>query len=156
MKYKTSTRVSIIFSIFTFFIIFFILICLYIFTFFSWYYKEKEELLEKINYEYSDIIKYNTEQNIGNENIVNELNKFGGPIGALNPSSQYKKIFLSIYIKDDNTYFLFLQKETAIGPIYISYDISPYVSNQISLIEIGLFLLFLFTILSFSFLNFYL
>lgn len=149
MKYKTSTKVSIIFSIFTFFIIFFILIFLYIFTFFSWYNKEKVELLGKINYEYSDIIEYKSEKNLWKENIVNELNKFWGPIWALKLTSQYKKVLLSIYKKEDNTYFLFLQKETTLGPIYISYDISSYVSNQINLMKIWLILLFLFTLLSF-------
>lgn len=148
MKYKTSTRISIIFSIFTFFIISFILLSLYVFSFFWWYNKEKSELLEKIDLEYSEILedKKDHEQK---EELVEELDDMWWFMWDLVDKLKYKKVLLNIYKTQENTYLLFIKKETKFGPVFVSDDISPYLINQFRLMKIWFLLLILATILSY-------
>jgi len=57
MRFKTSTRISLLFSIFTFFIIGIILILLNIFSFLGWYTDEKDEVFLKLDSLYERTIK---------------------------------------------------------------------------------------------------
>jgi len=148
MKYKTWTRISIIFSIFTFFIISFILFFLYVFSFLWWYNKEKSELLKKIDLEYIEILE-DKDVNEQKDELFEKLDEVGWFMWNLKDKLEYKKVFLDIYKTKENTYFLFIKKDTKFGTIFISDNINSYLVNQFILMKIWFLLLFLWTIISY-------
>jgi hypothetical protein len=76
MKYKTKTRISIIFSIATFFIILIILIFLNVFSFFGWYNKESQEIMRNVDNEYKEILGYSNNKEKQKEKLFDELEEF--------------------------------------------------------------------------------
>gem|GEM_PF-2934649 len=89
MKFKTSTRISIIFSIFNFFIIVVLLVVLNIFLFFSWYNKEIEELRESNII--TDILNQTYKEVISDELEKDKLNIFLESMLDLNLFEENKK-----------------------------------------------------------------
>ncbi len=149
-KFKTSTRISIIFSLFTFFIIWFLLIFLNLYLFFSWYNREILEIKENhiitnaINIWYKEIIsdEIKNDDNIFLKWLL-ELDLFEEKEDDL---KWYKKIFFNLYIKNKNI-FLIYKKEN--WNFYSPYNVTKYYNDQLQIIKIWLILLILFTLVSY-------
>ncbi len=149
-KFKTSTRISIIFSFFTFIIIFLLLIVLNIYLFISWYGKEIKELKESnivtnvINSGYKEIISDEIKDDESDflEWLL-ELDLFEE---AEDDLKWYEDLFLNIYSKNKKI-FLIYKKES--GKFYAPYEVTEYYNNQKKIIKIGLILLIIFTLLSY-------
>ncbi|MDD5769439.1 MAG: HAMP domain-containing sensor histidine kinase [Candidatus Gracilibacteria bacterium] len=146
MKLKTGTKISFIFSIFTFLIIFLLLLLINIYTFLNWYNSEKKEISEKLINEYEEIIK--EYKLIENQKIklLDELEEKKGFIGDI--TGNYSLIFLDIYKYKEKVYIMNF-KDSKFGRIYIPYDITNHFNNQIDLLYISFFGLLFFGIFSF-------
>lgn len=148
MKFKTSTRISITFSIFIFFITFFILILLNIFYFFGWYNGEKREIWWKIDTEYGEVLNESINSIIQKSELIEDIGELWWFLSDSGNLKNYKNLFYDLYYKD-NLYYIFHEKNTNFWKIIIPYNITTYVLVQIRLIKIWLSLLFIFSILSF-------
>jgi len=151
MKYKTKTRISIIFSIATFFIILIILIFLNVFSFFGWYNKESQEIMRNVDNEYKEILGYSNNKEKQKEKLFDELEEFWWFLGGSKISNImiYEKLFLNVYIKQD-LYYIIHKKNTDFWTLVVPYNISSYFNNQIRLLKISFILLLIFTIFSFG------
>ncbi len=148
MKLKTSTRISLIFSVITFFIVWILLISLNIITFFWWYDEEKNEVTSKIDSEYNEVLKDNKHIHNQKEDLSDELKDLWGFFSDTNNILLYNNIFLDFYYKD-GLYFIIYEKETKFWNIFIPYDVTSHFHTQIRFVYVWLILLFIFTILSY-------
>ncbi len=145
MKIKTSTRISLIFSVFTFFIILTLLWVLHVYLFFSWYNKEIEELRDAsqlsdiISDTYKEIL---SEESQEKENLIIE-SLFDVEKWDIH---EYENIFLDLYNKDNKTYIIYERRPWIFYP---PYDVSEYYDEQLKVIKLGLLLLVVFSFLSF-------
>ncbi len=154
MKIKTSTRISIIFSVFTFFLIFFLLIALHISLFFSWYNKEVLEfkdlnnLGDIINESYSEIIKDEISwvENNEDKEFLEELADWDIFDIRSEKIADYINLFGYLYKKGNKVYIID-QKEN--GDFHTPYDVSSYYFDQLKSIKLGIILLIIFTLLSY-------
>ncbi len=150
-KFKTSTRISIIFSIFTFFIIFSLLIILNIYLFSSWYNKEIEEVKESnevtdiLNIGFKEVISDEVDNDKENKDLLWLLDIELFEEKEIN-IIWYSHFFLDLYIKNNKIY-LILQKENK--NFYSPFDVSKYFFEQLQIIKIWLILLMFFTFLSY-------
>lgn len=149
MTIKTSTRVSLIFSIFTFIIILLLLIILNVFFFLSWYDWEKKEIEDIssitsiLNDWYKEVIKEELMQN-KDDNLIKELLSFD--IFDWKKMSWYERKFFHIYEKNEDFYLIL--KDT--NWIYSTpYNITKYIQEQLKIIKIWITLLIIFTLISF-------
>ena len=150
-KFKTSTRISIIFSIFTFFIIFSLLIILNIYLFSSWYNKEIEEVKESnevtniLNIGFKEVISDEVDNDKENKDLLWLLDIELFEEKEIN-IIWYSHFFLDLYTKNNKIY-LILQKENK--NFYSPFDVSKYFFEQLQIIKIWLILLMFFTFLSY-------
>lgn len=128
MTLKTWTKISIFFSIFTFFISTFLLIFINFYAFLNWYKAEEEEIDDKLNKTYEEILK-ESEYWFS----VYKWNNFN-----------YKKFFLDIYEKDEKFYLVNKKDD-----FYLLYDVSNYIKYQINLFFISILWLLFFSFSSF-------
>lgn len=148
MKIKTSTRISIIFAIFTFFIVLTVLVLLNLISFLWWYNKEKNEVSNKIDKEYNEVIEKYSEENLQKYKLIEEINELNWFSSKSIEFSLYNKIFLDLY-KKETDFFILHKKNTKFWGFYIPYNITIYLTNQLKLIKIWFILLILSTFFSF-------
>jgi Tfp pilus assembly protein PilO len=115
MKIKTSTRISIIFSIFTFFVVLIVIIFLNIVSFFGWYIEEREEVELKLEKEYIEIKDKYKKHSLQLKEIKEDVDELNGVIIESNNINiflpEYTKIIFEIFEKE-NKYFIIHKKET--------------------------------------------
>jgi len=150
-KFKTWTRISIIFSIFNFIIIFALLIILNISLFFSWYNHEIIELKKSfkivslLEKDIKDVLLDEIKKDKNND-IVNSILNIQLFKESDEDIKKYKKLFLNLYKKEDKVYIIYKDKNWY---NYAPYNVSEYYFDQLKIIKIWFILLLVFTILSY-------
>jgi len=150
MKFKTSTRVSLLFSIFTFFIILILLVVLNIFIFISWEDKEIKELKETnqitdiLSSSFKEIISEDIKKNNWNDTLKSLLD-FDLFEEQEHHLKWYEDFFYNLYIKNNKIYLIYSENNKT----YTPYNVTDYFNNQIKIIKIGIALLIILTFLSF-------
>lgn len=141
---RTGTKISLLFSLFTFVIIFLLLTLINIYTTFNWYKSEQAEITLKINQQFEEILEeknFETQKN----KLISELKEKWWFIWE---NKKYKHIIYDLYSLWNFQYFLFY-KDTKFWKITIPYNATPYIENQFYLIYISLIWWIIFTFLSF-------
>ena len=150
-KFKTWTRISIIFSIFNFIIIFALLIVLNISLFFSWYNHEIIELKKSfkivslLEKDIKDVLLDEIKKDKNND-IVNSILNIQLFKESDEDIKKYKKLFFNLYKKEDKVYIIYKDKNWY---NYAPYNVSEYYFDQLKIIKIWFVLLLVFTILSY-------
>lgn len=148
MKIKTSTRISIIFAIFTFFIVFIVLILLNSTSFLWWYNEEKDEVSNKIDKEYEEILEEYNDENTQKDELIKEVDELDWFSSDSIEFSLYNKIILHLYKKEED-FFILYEKNTKFWDFYLPYNVTVEYINQLRLIKIWFILLILSTFFSF-------
>lgn len=141
---RTGTKISLLFSLFTFIIIFLLLTLINIYTTFNWYKSEQTEITLKINQQFEEILEEKTFETQKNK-LTSELKEKWWFIWE---NKKYKHIIYDLYSIWNFQYFLFY-KDTKFWKITIPYNATPYIENQFYLIYISLIWGIIFTFLSF-------
>lgn len=146
MKITTGTKISLLFALFSFILSFFLLVFINIFSFFSWYNDEKQEVIEKLDQEYLEILSEEVTQSWQKEKIAKEMIEKSGFLWDI--PKEYWFVFFDLY-KKWRDIFIVIPKNTKFWNLYLPYNVSTHYNNQIDLGFISLFALFVFTILSY-------
>lgn len=146
MKITTGTKISLLFALFSFILSFFLLVFINIFSFFSWYNDEKQEVIEKLEQEYSEILSEESTQVWQKEKIAKEMTEKSWFLWDV--PSEYSILFFDLFKKWNNI-FLVIPKNTQFWNLYLPYNVSTHYNNQIDLGYISLCALFVFTLLSY-------
>lgn len=141
----TSTKISLLFSLFTFIITFLLITVINIYTTFNLYKSEKTEITLRTNKIFDEILKEKTFETQKNK-LISEIKEKGWFIWE---NKKYKHIIYDLYSIWNVQYFLFYKKDTKFWKITIPYNVTSYIKNQFYLIYISLIWLIIFTFLSF-------
>lgn len=160
-KLKTSKKVSLYFSIYSFFSLIILLLWVNISYFWVWYSEQKLTSLYDMNMSYSSYSK-DWMDNSNIENFKNYLlqkdvliipeNKPAICSSSLTKKTKeditklQKKLFLTY---EDKIYLIFSKKYEEIWEVKVFFDTTPYINSQIIIIKISLFIIFISVILNY-------
>lgn len=152
-KIRTSTQISIKFTIFTVFTLFFFWTTLNLYFFYSWYDSEKIEISDNISNLYNSSCDYKLNWKANLVKLV--LNKWGyirDKDNRLFISSEYKTIPKTdefwFFERDNIHYFAYWRYIDWIGEVVLFSVVTPYFHDQIFLFNITLIFLIIFWIIT--------
>ncbi len=160
-RLRTSKKVSLYFSFFSFISLILLLLGINISYFLMWYNQQKEESFYDMNMSYSEFAKDGMNQsNIANfKNYILQkdvliLPNAGEPICSSSLTSKTKEDIESLQKKwlyrfEDKTYIVYSQKYEEIGEVKVFFDTTPYMKSQIFIIKISILLIAFFVILNY-------
>jgi len=148
MQLKTSTKISLYFSIFTTIIFVFVIIFINIFTFRSWYNQETNEIkkdTEKMN---TYTLEKHSDDAIKRKETIDNLETKLGVVLKTKIDKEYEFVWLNIYEKYDKYYLVYFH-DSKFWLFALPYNITLTVYNQKTLLTISIILLILIFFISY-------
>ncbi|USN58200.1 MAG: hypothetical protein H6767_07950 [Candidatus Peribacteria bacterium] len=155
-RFKTSARISLVFSLFNLVSLIILLVAINISYFFIWYTDQKDASFYDMNVNYQSLISTSTSDNteafrqyiLQKDTVI--LPPDDAPMVCSNGVS--KKIHGDIanlqnryfYTEGDTTYFIYSQNYEGIGEVKVFFDTTPYVTSQLIIIKMSTIIILIF------------